>query len=180
VLKNLRIARLLRISMDQEGLEAQRRRKRPVLIDILKQQHEELLQYIQQLGVLLVRGDEAGARAALSALILALRAHVSLEDRTLYPRLAQAAESRGEEKMLETAYHLSSNMHRIIESLQDFLSRHEASFHLERFRAGWSRLSAEFVERIESEEHILYPPYERYVLGIRASLLRRCSSLQAE
>jgi len=56
-------------------------------------------------------------------------------------------------------------MQRITESLKDFLARHETSFHLERFRTGWSTLSGVLAKRIESEEMTLYPLYERRVMN---------------
>ena len=68
--------------------------------------------------------------------------------------------------MLETAKVFAGNMQRITDSLRDFLTRHETSFHLDRFKAGWRTLKIVLATRIESEEKTLYPLYERRV-GIR-------------
>lgn len=59
----------------------------------------------------------------------------------------------------------AANMQRISKMLQDFLSRHDAGFDLEQFRADWSSLSTVLVRRIEAEERTLYPLYERRFLG---------------
>lgn len=65
-----------------------------MLVDTLKQQHQELILYIRQLDVLLERGDELRARAAIFTLSGVLRAHLALEDQHIYPALSRAAEAR--------------------------------------------------------------------------------------
>ncbi|MFL5349310.1 MAG: hemerythrin domain-containing protein [Hyalangium sp.] len=134
-----------------------------MLIDTLRKQHQELVRLSKHMDATLERGDEAGARAALSSLSQALREHLKLEDQEIYPGLIRAAQEAGDEKMLETARLFASNMQRITDSLRDFMSRHEASFHLERFQKGWRTLSGVLSARIESEEKTLYPLYERRV-----------------
>jgi hemerythrin-like domain-containing protein len=152
-----------------------------MLVDTLKQQHKELILYIRQMDVLLARGDETGARAVISTLSAALRTHLALEDQHIYPALTRAAEVRQSEWMQELAKLFAANMQRITTMLQDFLSRqHEASFHLEQFRADWSCLSAVLVRRIEAEERTLYPLYERRFLGVPASLMKERSLLPGE
>ncbi|WP_224248406.1 hemerythrin domain-containing protein [Hyalangium gracile] len=138
-----------------------------MLIDTLRKQHQELIRLAGQMDDMLARGDEAGARGVLASLSQVLRAHLSLEDQEIYPGLIRAAQVSQDERMLETARTFASNMQRITESLRDFVSRHEASFHLERFRAGWGALSTVLASRIASEEKTLYPLYERRV-GARA------------
>lgn len=136
-----------------------------MLIATLKQQHQELVRLVGEMNAVLERGDEAVVFAVLSSLSQFLRAHLALEDREIYPALVRAAEASGDAKMLETARLFADNMQRITESLKDFLARHETSFHLERFRTGWSTLSGVLAKRIESEETTLYPLYERRVMN---------------
>ncbi|HVG62229.1 MAG TPA: hemerythrin domain-containing protein [Hyalangium sp.] len=136
-----------------------------MLIATLKQQHQELVRLVGEMNVVLERGDEAAVFAVLSSLSQALRTHLALEDREVYPALVRAAEASGDAKMLETARLFADNMQRITESLKDFLARHETSFHLERFRTGWSTLSGVLAKRIESEETTLYPLYEKRVMN---------------
>lgn len=147
--------------MNQEELEAQAREGTALLIDTLKQQHQELMWLIGQVGVALELGEKEGVLTALSSLCQALQAHVALEDQRLYPSLACAAETSEDSSMLETAYLFSSNMHRIIESLRDLLSRHQASFHMEQFRTYWNTLGPVLIRRLEAEERTLYPLHER-------------------
>lgn len=134
-----------------------------MLIATLRQQHQELVQLVGQMNAALERGEEAAVCSVLSSLSQSLRAHLALEDREIYPGLIRAAEASGDAKMLETARLFASNMQRITESLQDFLSRHQAEFHLDRFRTGWGTLSGVLAKRIESEETTLYPLYEQRV-----------------
>jgi hypothetical protein len=134
-----------------------------LLIDTLKKQHQELVRLAGQLDVMLERGDEAGAHGLLSSLGQLLRDHMALEDREIYPGLIRAAQESGDERMLETAKMFANNMQRITDSLRDFLARHETSFHLDRFQAGWRTLSIVLATRIESEEKTLYPLYARRV-----------------
>jgi hypothetical protein len=136
-----------------------------LLIATLKQQHQELVRLVGEMNAVLERGDEAAVFALLSSLSQVLRAHLTLEDREIYPALVRAAEASGDAKMLDTARLFADNMQRITESLKDFLARHETSFHLERFRTGWSTLSGVLAKRIESEEMTLYPLYERRVMN---------------
>jgi regulator of sigma D len=139
-----------------------------VLIATLKQQHQELVRLVGEMNAVLARGDEGAVFAVLSSLSQVLRAHLLLEDREIYPALVKAAEASGDAKMLETAKLFADNMQRITESLKDFLARHETSFHLERFRTGWSTLSGVLAKRIESEETTLYPLYEKRVMNNRS------------
>jgi hemerythrin-like domain-containing protein len=134
-----------------------------LLTDTLRAQHQELVRLVQQMDAALEREDEAGARAVLASLGQALRTHLALEDQEIYPGLIRAAEVSNDEKMLESARLFANNMMRITEALQDFVSRHETDFHLERFRAGWRTLSDVLARRIESEEKTLYPLYEQRV-----------------
>jgi regulator of sigma D len=150
--------------MHQEGLKAEVK-ETPVLLDTLKQQHKELVRIIGQVNAALTFGDQARVLAALSSLCQSLRSHTALEAQRLYPGLACAADTSGDFKMLETAYDFSNNMKRITESLQDFLSRHETSFHLERFHTCWNTLSEVLVRRIEAEDQTIYLLYERCVLA---------------
>jgi hypothetical protein len=136
-----------------------------LLIATLKQQHQELVRLVGEMNAVLERGDEAAVFALLSSLSQVLRAHLTLEDREIYPALVRAAEASGDAKMLDTARLFADNMQRITESLKDFLARHETSFHLERFRTGWSTLSGVLAKRIESEETTLYPLYEKRVMN---------------
>lgn len=136
-----------------------------MLIATLKQQHQELLRLVGQMNAVLERGDEAAVFAVLSSLSQVLRAHLALEDQEIYPALVRAAEASGDAKMLETARLFADNMQRITDSLKEFLARHETSFHLERFRTGWSTLSGVLAKRIESEETTLYPLYEKRVMS---------------
>jgi hemerythrin-like domain-containing protein len=134
-----------------------------LLIATLRQQHQELVRLVGQMNAALERGEEGAVCQVLTSLSLALRTHLALEDREVYPGLIRAAEASGDAKMLETAKLFASNMQRITDSLQDFLSRHQAEFHLERFRTGWATLSGVLAKRIESEETTLYPLYEQRV-----------------
>ncbi len=134
-----------------------------MLIATLRQQHQELVRLVEQMNAVLERGEEGAVCKVLSSLSQALRTHLALEDREVYPGLIRAAEASGDAKMLETARLFASNMQRITDSLQDFLSRHQAEFHLERFRTGWNTLSGVLAKRIESEETTLYPLYEQRV-----------------
>ena len=138
-----------------------------MLIATLKQQHQELVRLVGEMNAVLERGDEGAVFAVLASLSQVLRAHLALEDREIYPALVKAAEASGDAKMLETAKLFADNMQRITESLKDFLARHETSFHLDRFRTGWSTLSGVLAKRIESEETTLYPLYERRVMNNR-------------
>jgi regulator of sigma D len=124
-----------------------------------------LVRLVGQMNAALESGEEAAVCSVLSSLSQALRAHLALEDREIYPGLIRAAEASGDAKMLETAKIFASNMQRITESLQDFLSRHQAEFHLDRFRTGWGTLSGVLAKRIESEETTLYPLYEQRVIN---------------
>jgi hemerythrin len=136
-----------------------------LLIATLRQQHQELVRLVGEMNAVLERGEEAAVCKVLTSLSQALRIHLALEDREVYPGLVRAAEVSGDAKMLETAKVFASNMQRITESLQEFLSRHQAEFHLDRFRTGWSTLSGVLAKRIESEETTLYPLYERRVVN---------------
>jgi hypothetical protein len=137
-----------------------------LLIETLKKQHMELARLAGQMDIMLERGDEAGARGVLSSLGQVLRAHLALEDKEIYPGLIRAAQESKDDRMLETAKVFASNMQRITDSLRDFLTRHETSFHLDRFQAGWRTLSIVLATRIESEEKTLYPLYAQRV-GIK-------------
>ena len=134
-----------------------------MLIATLRQQHQELVRLVGQMNAALERGEEAAVCSVLSSLSQALRTHLALEDREIYPGLIRAAEASGDARMLETAKTFASNMQRITESLQEFLSRHQAEFHLERFRTGWGTLSGVLAKRIQAEETTLYPLYEQRV-----------------
>ena len=134
-----------------------------MLIATLKQQHQGLVRLVGEMNAALERGEEAAVCSVLSSLSQALRVHLALEDREIYPGLIRAAEASGDARMLETAKTFASNMQRITESLQEFLARHQAEFHLERFRTGWGTLSGVLAKRIESEETTLYPLYEQRV-----------------
>jgi|GEM_PF-2137982 len=147
------------------------------MIDTLKQQHQELSQLIRQLDVAVERGEQAGMLATLSQLSQTLQIHMELEHRKLYPAVACAAEARGDEKMLETAYLFFNNMHRITDALQDFMFRHEADFHLERFRTCWRTFSSVLTRRIEAEERMLYPLYARRLLVSDPSFISESPSL---
>src|SRR4051812_47026075 len=114
------------------------------------------MRIIGQVNAALTLGDPARVLAALSSLCQSLRSHIALEAKGIYPGLACAADASGDFKMLETAYDFSNNMQRIIESLQGFLSRHETTFHLERFNVCWDTLSEVLIRRIEAEEQTLY------------------------
>ena len=138
-----------------------------MLIETLKKQHQDLIRLAGEMDVMLERGDEAGARGVLSSLAQVLRTHLTLEDHEIYPGLIRAAQESKDERMLETAKMFANNMQRITESLRDFVARHEASFHLDRFQAGWRTLSTVLATRIASEEKTLYPLYEQRV-GVRA------------
>ncbi len=134
-----------------------------MLIPTLRQQHQELARLVEEMNAALERGEGAAVCSVLKSLSKALLAHLKLEDQEIYPGLVRAAEASGDAKMLETAKTFASNMQRITESMQDFLTRHQTELHLDRFRTGWSTLRGVLAKRIESEETTLYPLYEQRV-----------------
>ena len=133
------------------------------MVETLRQQHQELLRLIKQIDATVEHGEESEMLAALSSLAEPLLDHVALEDQELYFDLGCAAESSGDDTMLETVFRFFSDKQRIVESLKRLMSQHKADFHLERFQLRWNTLSAVLTRHIESEERTLYPLYERCI-----------------
>lgn len=132
------------------------------LVETLKTQHRELERRMRTLDERTEAADAEGARAALGALSECLMAHLALEDRQLYPGLTAVGEEALGAGRKALAESFAANMRRISDGLVSFLQSSERADAATLSRE-WRRIRSILESRIESEERVLYPLYERAV-----------------
>lgn len=133
-------------------------------IEIYKQQHVEILQAVHQLAQLM-QGDVSTKSNEIARLLMSLRfkvkTHVAGEDKILYPRFANQAETQAA-KLLQT---YQDDMLNLATGFLSFVASWE---YAERIQADPARFVQEakqaldaLVKRIQRENQEFYPSIER-------------------
>ncbi len=127
------------------------------LVNELKKDHESLLATLDEVTSLGISSEEGLKK--LLAVKEGLLAHLSREDRDLYPPLKKAAES--DAALQHTLDVFAKDMTGISQTALDFFGKYIDGGSSMEFARDFGRLVAALKNRIGREEDILYPQYEK-------------------
>ncbi|MBX5481390.1 MAG: hemerythrin domain-containing protein [Myxococcaceae bacterium] len=122
------------------------------VVSTLKAQHRMLGEIVERLGGHLAHGDAVRVRVTLEELRRALRAHLELEEARFYPLLQDSP-------LADTA-----QLRPLAQSLDALAERYgTGDFDAERFAADFNAVTRGLLARLDSEEAVLFPLYDRLV-----------------
>ena len=123
----------------------------------LKNEHMEILKILKKVQSLNIHSDE-GRKKMMSARDL-LMAHLKKEDKKLYPVLKKEASNNKHLKYKLAQF--IENIDEITKKIIHFFDVYSADITLPRLTIDYENLLVILAERIESEEKLLYPEYEK-------------------
>ena len=135
----------------------------PTLIERLTQEHRSLAELFQQATRAVQQGDRTAFEQGVAQCVAALDAHIAVEDTQLYDYLQQQA--RGDPRQTQVVQTFRREMDIIGRNVQvylgDYLHHPAPVFNFEKAHLDFLDLRALLRERVQREEALLYPMYER-------------------
>ena len=129
------------------------------LIDRLKKEHEVLVKALNSMSDLGITTKDG--QATLYAAKEALLAHLTLEDRELYPVLRKAAET--DDAVKKTLDIFAKDMEEISKTALSFFAKYSDGGNSLEFAKELGRLLGALKNRIGREEDILYAQFDKLV-----------------
>ena len=129
------------------------------LVDRLKKEHKILVEALDSMTTLGVTSKDGQEK--LYAAKEALLAHLSLEDRELYPVLRKAAES--DDAVKRTLDVFAKDMEEISNTALSFFAKYAQGGDSLEFAKELGRLMGALKNRIGREEDVLYAQYDKLV-----------------
>jgi hemerythrin-like domain-containing protein len=133
--------------------------------DTFRRQHDEILMLVKELqprlGPATLRGDAAPVAAGLQRLAVMLKAHLALEDATLYPKLLTHTDA----SVAATARRYQQEMGGLQTAFANYVERWPNASAIQAqpdgFLAQTQEVVAALLARIDRENGELYPMLER-------------------
>jgi hemerythrin-like domain-containing protein len=133
--------------------------------DSFRRQHQEILGVVKelqpQLDVTSLRRDAAPVATGLQRLAIMLKAHLALEDSTLYPKLVAHADP----EVVATARRYQQEMGGLLTTFSNYIGRWPTAASIQQepdlFLSQTQLVVAALLTRIEREDGELYPMADR-------------------